>query len=96
MDVVYGGVTGPAVGWNHVVVAPGAVVNTPGGVISSLSQTWNVPLMAGYWAGAGQYVGGAWDGTYISKGVVVAASVQRWVVGKRNGTIKPMRTHISS
>jgi hypothetical protein len=39
MDVVYGGTTGPVWGWNQVVVWPGAVVNTPGGVMSSLSQT---------------------------------------------------------
>jgi hypothetical protein len=49
MEVVYGGTpTGPTVGWNQVVVAPGAVVNTPGGVMSSLSQTSKVPLIAGY------------------------------------------------
>lgn len=43
---VYGGVgTTPSGGWNHVVVAP-LVVYTPGGVMSSESQTLKVPLIA--------------------------------------------------
>lgn len=45
---VYGGVGLGVKGWNHVVVCPGAVVKTPGGVISSLSQTSKVPLILLY------------------------------------------------
>lgn len=42
---VYGGTIGPVWGWNHVVTWP-LVVKTPGGSMSSESQTVNVPLMA--------------------------------------------------
>ena len=76
IEGVYGGVpTGPTVGWNQVVVAPGAVVNTPGGVMSSLSQTWKVPLIWEYWMNTRLVVYNLRiHRAYISQGIVSAAT----------------------